>query len=91
MSGMDARSNDQLTTNSLTIKEFQHPPKQKAPAKGRGFSLQLVPETGVEPATYALRTQPTDSGERSKRLATDRMSPTPDDQTGMDRWRRDAL
>jgi len=34
--------------------------KQKAPAKGRGFSLQLVPETGVEPATYALRTQPSD-------------------------------
>lgn len=29
--------------------------KQKAPTKGRGFSLQLVPETGVEPATYALR------------------------------------
>ncbi len=29
--------------------------KQKGPDQGRGFSLQLVPETGVEPATYALR------------------------------------
>ncbi len=28
---------------------------KQSPAKDRGFSLQLVPETGVEPATYALR------------------------------------
>ncbi len=32
----------------------RYPPKQKAPAKAGAF-LQLVPETGVEPATYALR------------------------------------
>ena len=30
-------------------------PQTKSPDQGRGFSLQLVPETGVEPATYALR------------------------------------
>jgi len=76
------------TPSLSTISAFD---QTKSPDLGRGFSSNMVPETGVEPATYALRTQPTDSGERSKRLATDRMSPTPDDQTGMDRCRRDAL
>jgi len=30
----------------------------KSPDQSRGFSYNMVPETGVEPATYALRTQP---------------------------------
>jgi len=32
------------------------PEHKKSPDQGRGFSLQLVPETGVEPATYAATT-----------------------------------
>jgi hypothetical protein len=47
-------TNDQLAANSFTSNDFRAP-KAKSPDQGRGFSLQLVPETGVEPATYALR------------------------------------
>ena len=49
----------------------------KSPDQGRGFLRKLVPEIGVKPTTSALRTQPTDSGERSKRQATDCISRLP--------------
>lgn len=47
-------TNEQLAANPFPINDLQRT-QTKSPGQGRGFSLQLVPETGVEPATYALR------------------------------------
>ncbi|SNY63288.1 hypothetical protein SAMN02744784_01159 [Stenotrophomonas sp. CC120223-11] len=43
----------------LGIVRHRTPPiaETKSPGQGRGFSLQLVPETGAEPATYAKVTR----------------------------------
>ncbi len=33
------------------------PPQTKSPDQGRGFLLYLVPEIGIEPTTYHMRTR----------------------------------
>ena len=45
----------QIAANTSPINDFQHQSKQKAPTKAGAFHYNMVPETGVEPTTYAMR------------------------------------